>query len=524
MSAEADRPAGIVGRLPLALWPAIGLGALSGLFYWAAFPGVDLWPLTFVTFVPLYVATIGQTPKRAFAAGMAVGLTNNLLGFFWLLEMLRVFSGFPWPLCALFLVIICAAQGLRFGVMAWLFARGQARGWPRIPTFLLAFAASELFPTLFDFYYGATVTKAPLLMQTAELGGPNLVGVILVMVNVALAEPLVAWLEARKLDRRPLLAGGAVALFAVGFGALRIRQVDAQAAASERVNVGLVQANMGLKQKRVDPEEGLNRHLALTEQAKAAGADLVVWSETSAMHAVRVDHYKEDIARGIGRRLGVPAIFGAVLVDKVPDERKFVLYNTALSTDAAGEVTGRYDKTYLLKFGEYLPLGNLFPILYKWSPNSGHFSQGTSLEPVTVTVNGAPRKISVLICYEDILPGFTDKEVAVADPDLLVNMTNDAWFGDTSEPWEHLALATFRAVEHRRYLVRSTNSGVSAFIDPVGRVMDHTGTFTKEAKVASVRWMHAHTVFEAVGEIPAYLAGLAAIVLAFWRRPRPRRG
>jgi apolipoprotein N-acyltransferase len=508
--------------IPLRLWPAVGCGALSGLLYWAAFPGVDVWPLTFVTFVPLYLATIGQTPKRAFAAGMAVGLTNNLLGFFWLLDMLKVFSGFPTPLCALFLVIICAAQGARFGVMGWLFARGQARGWPRIPTFLLAFAASELFPTLFDFYYGATVTKAPLLMQTAELGGPNLVGVLLLVVNVAIAEPLVAWVEKRKVDRRPLLAGAAVAVFAVGFGALRIHQVDALAAASEQVVVGIVQANMGLKQKRVDPEEGLHRHLALTAEVKKAGADLVVWSETSAMHAVRVDHYKEDIANGIGRRLGLPAIFGAVLVDKVADERRFVLYNTALSTDASGEVTGRYDKTYLLKFGEYLPLGNMFPILYKWSPNSGHFSPGESLDPVTVTVNGQPRKISVLICYEDILPGFTDKEVNVADPDLLVNMTNDAWFGDTSEPWEHLALATFRAVEHRRYLVRSTNSGVSAFVDPVGRVMDHTGTFTQEAKVASVRWMHAHTVFEAVGEVPAYLAGLTAVVFAFWRRPKRR--
>ena len=96
-------------------------------------------------------------------------------------------------------------------------------------------------------------------------------------------------------------------------------------------------------------------------------------------------------------------------------------------------------------------------------------------------VDGAKHPVSVLICYEDILPRFTNDAVRHADPELLVNMTNDAWFGDTSEPWEHLALAQLRAVEHRRYLVRGTNSGVSAVVDPVGRVVAHSGTFRQEA-------------------------------------------
>src|SRR5262249_25600521 len=149
----------------------------------------------------------------------------------------------------------------------------------------------------------------------------------------------------------------------------------------------------------------------------------------------------------------------------------------------------------LLAFGEYLPFGDTFPVLYKWSPHSGRFSPGNTLDPLLVDVKGATHKVSALICYEDILPGFTNRAVAYAEPELLVNMTNDAWFGDTNEPWQHLALAKFRAIEHRRFLVRSTNSGVSAIIDPNGAVVDGTLStpFKAESHDAIVRWLQGGT-------------------------------
>jgi apolipoprotein N-acyltransferase len=187
-----------------------------------------------------------------------------------------------------------------------------------------------------------------------------------------------------------------------------------------------------------------------------------------------------------------------------------------------GNLRGRYDKQFLLAFGEYLPFGDTFPILYKWSPHSGSFSAGKTLDPLTVDLKGKEHKVSVLICYEDILPSFTNRAVAYAKPELLVNMTNDAWFGDTAEPWQHLALAKFRAVEHRRYLVRSTNSGVSAIIDPVGGIVDGTlsSTFKPEAREGVIHWMQGTTVYEVIGDVPWYLVTIGIVVAAF-RRRRP---
>src|SRR5262249_34285889 len=130
----------------------------------------------------------------------------------------------------------------------------------------------------------------------------------------------------------------------------------------------------------------------------------------------------------------------------------------------------------------------------------------------------AGHEIATFICYEDIIPGFVNSIVRSGRPALLANLTNDAWFGDTTEPWIHLALAQFRAIEHRRYFVRSTNSGVSAFVDPVGRVIAHTEAFKEQALATQIAWLEATTPYELWGDWPWWAATLFAFFAAFARR------
>lgn len=525
---------------PLVTWPqAIAGAVLSGVLYFLAFAGFDQWWLTFVCLVPVYLSLHGQPTKRAVFLGFLTGLAMNLGGFYWLLNMLKTFSGFPTALCLVFVVIICAYQGLRLAFMGWLFGRATARGWPVALVFAGAFATSELvFPLLFPWYYAGTVHNVPILMQSAELGGPILVGLVLVAVNIAIAEPLRARLAARKtriattstgteervsfsVDRRLIGIGIVTLVIALVFGAVRISMTKANIAKAEPVRVGYVQGNMGLMAKREQPGEGLRRHVRLTQELRDKGVDFVVWSESSVTFAVPEDMgMKTPFFRDrFAGRLGVPAIFGGVLFRVDPDRERW--FNTALSTDIQGNVIGRYDKEYLLAFGEYLPFGEELPILYQWSPHSGRFSKGTVLDPVDVEVKGVKHKVTVLICYEDILPAFTNRAVNAGAPELLVNITNDAWFGDTTEPWQHLALAKFRAIEHRRFLVRSTNSGVSAIIDPMGGVVTHTKTFTAEAQEGTVRWMKSRTVYEVVGDFLWWLVAIAMAYVSFRSKPQP---
>lgn len=506
----------ILAEAPLGFRPSTILAVLSGVLYFAAFPGVDLWPLAFVALVPLIVALHGQPPRRGLWLGWVAGFTMTMCGFYWLLDMLRAFSGFPTPLCIIFMAALCAYQAGRMALTGWLMARGATRGWPPRLVFVLAFATGEFtFPLLFPWYYGATVHACAPLIQTAELGGPILVGLVLVCCNIVVADVLLARVRGRCQNWRLHLSLAAVACVALGFGFWRIQTVRAAVQTAAKARIGIVQANMSLYGKRHELEEGLRRHLVLTQGLNARQKlDLVVWSETSVMRPVEESSVNLEVPRAFSRRLGVPALVGSVLVRQVEDERSYVFFNSALATDANGDVTGRYDKTFLLAFGEYLPFGESFPILYSWSPNSGHFSQGTSLEPLKV----AGHWVSTNICYEDLIPGFVNKMLRHHDAELIVNMTNDAWFGDTLEPWQHLALAQFRAVEQRRYLIRSTNSGISAFVDPTGKVLAHTGAFEQTAMAHDVAWMTGKTIYRHVGDTPWFLVSLASFVAAFRRR------
>jgi apolipoprotein N-acyltransferase len=186
--------------------------------------------------------------------------------------------------------------------------------------------------------------------------------------------------------------------------------------------------------------------------------------------------------------------------------------NSALLFDA-GRWVGRYDKHRLLPFSEALPFEATFPWIRSLSPRSGRFAAGTTVAPMRLGEHG----IATFICYEDLFPGHVRDLTAGGDVDLLVNVTNDSWFG-AGEPSMHLALAKLRAVEQRKYLVRSTVTGISAIVDPVGRTLGTIAEGREDTLAADIHWMRGKTLYGVVGDVPWWLFVAGSLAVSFWTR------
>jgi len=308
--------------------------------------------------------------------------------------------------------------------------------------------------------------------------------------------------------------------------------VDEIIAAAPRLEVGLVQPNFAYSiDGEFSRDEALRQLTALQEQSRLlekSGSQLLVWSEGSYPIALPRDFsadFPDQSLALIRRGFSIPTMIGAEMIEPTHEDA----FNSAILLDSQGRVAGHYDKVRLLAFGEYIPGIEAFPWLRKFLPEgAGRFTAGAGPGLVSFSGPGGQIwKLGPVICYEDLLPGFLHS-VGELHPNLLVNLTSDSWFGAKTEPWEHLALAVFASVELRVSMVRAVNSGVSALIDPNGRLLQKSYANdpyrepreSDRMQVSAPGMSGGHTVFVAVGNLFAYLciAVTLGCSLFAWRR------
>jgi apolipoprotein N-acyltransferase len=487
------------------------LAAVSGVLYFLGFVGFDIWPLIFVFLAPLLYAIDGASAKRAFLLGAISGTCAMFGGYYWVNHLLQDFAGLNVPLAFLGYFLLCVYQGLSVAFVAWLVRLADLRlGIRPMISLPISYAAVELvFPFIFPSYIGNSLYRVPILTQIVDLFG--MLGLTAVICVVAAA------IHAGK--KREISIASAVLLLTVVYGAIRIPMVDSKSESAKKMKVAIVQTNLGARDKAEKRGEFIRRHQSMSREllAKHHDIDLIVWPESAYNRWIRRD--EKNLRSTVTEGIDVPLIFGALTYDEDTGERR--IYNTAVLTSSTGDIIGLFDKVELLVFGETIPFVDTFPQIKSWFPRSSTFTRGSRF--LNFEAGGA--KLMPMICYEDIIPSFVRKMWHQAGtPDVLVNVTNDSWYGDTHEPLIHLVLATFRTIETRRALIRSTNTGISAFVDPVGRMTMRTGQWTQETIVHEVPLIQdgSTTLYMIVGDIIGWLS-LIAIVLGAFKAYRNKR-
>jgi apolipoprotein N-acyltransferase len=292
------------------------------------------------------------------------------------------------------------------------------------------------------------------------------------------------------------------------YGAFRIKSIDALAGKSASERIAVVQGNIeqSLKWDPAFQVETIQKYIRLSRSADQQKPELIVWPETAApfyfLHNAR---RSAMVVRGV-REIDTHFLIGSPSFRRKNNRIEY--FNSSYLIDPDGKAIGKYDKAHLVPFGEYVPLKKWLPFLGKMVAQVGDFVAGKKGE----TLAWNDYELGVLICYEIIFPELS-RAVTKNGAAVLVNITNDAWYGRTSAPYQHFSMAVLRAVENRRSLIRAANTGISGFIDPVGRVTASTQLFTDAALTRNVPFLKNVTFYTRYGDLFALLCLAVTICL-----------
>jgi len=477
-----------------------------------SFPKFGHAAVGWIALVPLLVALHGATGVRAARLGYLAGAVSALGLLYWTSLVVVQYGGLPLVAGALIMLALCLAFALFPLLFGWATGRLVARFGPLglLGTPFL-WVATELARahTFFEFPWcllGYSQHSFLPVIQIASVTAVYGVSFLLVACSALLA---IALVEAR--FWRPATLG-ALSVLAVTW-TLGSWALSRPVRESGRVSVGLVQGGIRQEDKWL-PENAwsnVGRHLELTAQAAARGARLVVWPESAVPFLYDAEPALATLLQQTVRKHGIHLYFGNDDRELGPGDERRIFVGTKL-LDPSGTLTARYRKIRLVPFGEYVPLKAVFTlggrVAAKLVQEVSDFSPGS--EAVTGDVLG--HRIGGYICYEAIFPGLVRRFTAQG-AELLVNVTNDAWYGTTSAPYQHLAMAAFRAVENRRYLVRAANTGITAVVDPWGRVLEPTPLFEQAVLVREVPFVAETSFYTRHGDVFARACAAAALAL-----------
>lgn len=489
--------------------------ALSGLLLFLSFPKFGFHLIAWVALVPMFYA-LGRAEgiKGALKLSFTAGMVFNVGIVYWMGIVVVQYGYLPVYMGVLAVASISAALAGYFSLFSagvyWLKKKGVAE-FITAPALwvVVEFAKSNLFTGFPWENLGYSQAGNLSMLQTADLFGVYGLSFLTVLVN-ALVFRAVEYAPRWKRAALPLALSAAVVGSAMVYGQWRMQDIDSAVSGRAGVRTTIVQGNIdqSIKWNEKFEREILNKFLAMSAGRPGPEPGLIIWPETTTPFFFQdIDDKHREIV-SVARSRNDYLILGSPGYEY--KSGRLQCMNSAFAVSNTGGILGRYDKIHLVPFGEYVPLRYIFPFMGQLLPGMSDFVEGSGPHPLQL----GDKKVGVLICYESIFPEIS-REYKKAGAQLLVNITNDAWFGRSSAPYQHLGMAMFRSVENRMFLARSANTGISAVIDPCGRVIAGTDLFETATLESSVGFADIKTFYSQWGDwpVPVSLAILAAALI-----------
>jgi apolipoprotein N-acyltransferase len=491
--------------------------------------------LAWIALVPLLLCFEGKTPRDAFCLGWMGGFVGFTGILYWVVIAMHRYGGIPVPISVTILVVLTLYLSLYVAAFGALLCILRNRtGWSLSvlapPIWVALEYLRSILLTGFPWEnLGYSQYLALSLVQIADVTGVYGVSFLVVLVNGLISSAI---LQFRNTGRTPLKA----VLFAIlllgavlVYGSIRIRQEEQRVSLREPIKIGIAQGNIdqGVKWEATYQKQTVETYKTLTQNLARAFPDLVIWPETAVPFFFPFDQPFSPVVRDIPRETGVSLLFGSPFYQEEDNRIRYL--NSAYLLSPDGTIKGRYDKIHLVPFGEYVPLSRFLPFIRPLVESVGDFASGRKTTgPVVFDMPWG--KFGVLICYEIIFPEL-NREFIRNGAEFLVTITNDAWFGKTSAPFQHFSMATFRAIENRVFVARAANTGISGIIDSTGKVLAQTEIFSPQLITGDIVLRGPRTLYTRYGDLFAYgclgwsiLLLIGGCVAGYWRPPPPPGG
>jgi len=499
----------------------ISLPVISGILLILSFPKFGRGWVAWIALVPiLYALKNTQHLSKAFSIGFITGFTCHIGILYWITYVVVRYGNLPYYLgisTMLLLAIYLSLYTAIFASGAYYF---RGKGIPTIfsvPVLwtVLEYIKSHLF-TGFPWENLAYSQYSYLpLIQITDIISIYGVSFIIVMINVIICNVVTMTKFTKKQVMGEVIVGCFIILIVFTYGILRIHYMEDLLTSAKHIHISVIQGNIeqDIKWNRQFQQETISIYKKLSLAKPVSKSQLIVWPETATPFYFQEKDFMHECVLDIAKKSGSWLLLGSPSYLK--DQGGLSFMNSAFLLAPDGNIRGKYDKVHLVPYGEYVPLRQFFPFMNKLVVGVGDFTAGEGFYPLSMEKH----KLGVLICYEGIFPEIA-RSYKNAGADLLINITNDAWYGRTSAPYQHLSMTIFRAIENRSYLIRAANTGISAIIDPMGNILNSTKLFEEASLNETVKFINEKSFYILYGDVFVYVCIIA--VLSFIIIPKRR--